>query len=107
MARVNTASRECVNSAKMSALVAVVVEEENAAPQFMMVHVARGVFVNHVKNLLLQLKSAIMLLTVKMANAANLLFAFPFPISQSHSSRPRPQDQEFVVTAIALRIGNV
>ena len=91
----------------MSALVAVVVEEENAAPQFTMVHVARGVFVNHVKNLLLQLKSAIMLLTVKMANAANLLFAFPFPISQSHSSRPRPQDQEFVVTAIALRIGNV
>ena len=72
MARVNTASRECVNSAKMSALVAVAVEEENAAPQFMMVHVARGVFVNHVKNLLLQLKSAIMLLTVKMANAANL-----------------------------------
>ena len=74
MARVNTATRECVNSAKMSALVAVAVEEENAAPQFMMVHVARGVFVNHVKNLLLllQLKSAIMLLTVKMANAANL-----------------------------------
>ena len=98
-----------MNSAKMSALVAVDVEVENAAPQFTMVHVARGVFVNYVKNLLLllQLKSAIMLLTVKMANAANLLFAFPFPISQSHSSRPRPQDQEFVVTAIALRIGNV
>ena len=89
----------------MSALVEVVVEKVNVAPQFTMVHVARGVFVNHV-NLLLQLKNAILIVSVEMANAVRL--AFPFPISQSHS--PCPQDQEFVFPAhreVAPMIGIV
>ena len=97
-----------MHPAKMSALVAVVVEKENVAPQFTMVHVARGVFVNHVKNLLilLQLKNAILIVSVEMANAVRL--AFPFPTSQSHS--PCPQDQEFVFPAhreVAPMIGIV
>ena len=65
-------------------------------------------FVNHVKNplILLQLKNAILIVSVEMANAARL--AFPFPISQSHS--PCPQDQEFVFPAhreVAPMIGIV